>query len=112
MLNSYSKLPTVWRAAAVAGATFVGGSVATSEGAPKRRIFDDPTLAGAIAGRKSADFEMRLSMADLAKRQQGLAKALHDASVARDHQARAFALVNLVDFHTVVRICWTNELEF
>jgi len=101
MLRSNSNLPLMWRATLVAGATLVGSS-ASSEEAPNRRIFDDPALKGALAGRKSADFEMRLSMADLAKRQQGLAKALHDASVARDHQARAFALVNLVDFHSSV----------
>lgn len=102
MLHSNSNLVPLMRRVALVASTSLVGSSASSEEAPKRRIFDDPALKGALAGRKSADFEMRLSMADLAKRQQGLSKALHDASVARDHQARAFALVNLVDFYSSV----------
>jgi hypothetical protein len=105
MLRRLLNQPAVWRAAAIAGTALAGSGAATCEGSKAKRIFDDHLLTDAVAGRKSADFEMRLSMADLAKQQQGLTTALRDASVARDHQARALALVNLMDFHAAVRAC-------
>ena len=90
-------------AAGVAAALADDSVIAPAATSAAASLFHDTALDDALAGRRSADLELRLILGKAGERQRALVSTLTAATAKRDHTARAIALAELQSFMATTR---------